>query len=238
MPQVIIATALLLEARVIARAFLLPVTRAPSPASAKGPFESPPSPPGAQPLGPPTVQVVTVGPRGRQLDILRKIPAHGLIMAGLGGALAPTLRIGDVVVHGDVPATFPGFSHRLFVGPIATTEQIVTTPHQKAALFERTGALAVDMETAAAKFVAESLQIPFLAVRAISDTAAQELDAGLLGLVDQEGRLRPGRAIGVLARQPWRLPGMLALRRASRIALLNLAATVEAIVRAGWPRTA
>ena len=207
-----------MEARVIARAFHLPTK------FNKGVAEGP------------GVRVVVVGPRGGNLDLVRGMPAQGLIMAGLGGALAPELRVGDVVVQGDVPAVVPGLSHRVLVGPIATTEEIVATPKRKAELFERTGALAVDMETQAAKFLADSLQIPFLAVRAISDTAAEGLSEYLLTLVYAEGNVRVGRALGLLARRPWRVREMLALRRAAKVALGNLAATVEAIVRAGWPR--
>lgn len=223
MPQVIIATAILSEARVIARAFCLP-------GRFRGTIEM-----GGE------VSVALIGPGGRNLDVVRdavrKEASRGLIMAGLGGALSPDLRLGDVVVHGDVPTCLPGFGHRLFVGPIASAEQIVGTIEQKAAMYRETGALAVDMETAAARFIAEGMQIPFLAVRAISDTSSQVLEADFLTLVDAAGRTRVGRAIGMLASRPWRLRGMLTVRRSAQLALRNLAVTVKGVVKAGWPRT-
>src|SRR5690349_528345 len=79
----------------------------------------------------------------------RGLPAVGpgsrVLVAGLGGALDPMLRVGDLVIDtpvGDGPWR---------VGAIHSAERAVTTPEEKGALFRETGALAVDMEHAAVR---------------------------------------------------------------------------------------
>jgi len=93
------------------------------------------------------------------------------------------------------------------------------------------------MESAPTRFLADTLQIPFLTVRAISDTAAHPLSEDLLTLVDETGRPRTTRALALLAKTPSRLPELLALQRASKLALANLTATLQALLKAGWPHS-
>jgi adenosylhomocysteine nucleosidase len=151
-------------------------------------------------------------------------------MAGLAGALAPDLAIGEIVIQGSCPP-LPG----VHFGTLATSSGIVATPADKAALFRQSGALAVDMETAPAQRLAESLHIPFLAVRAISDTAAQTLNPALLTLVDPDGRPRVARALRQLAGGSIKLSDLLRVRRATNVALARLTATLVALIASGWP---
>jgi adenosylhomocysteine nucleosidase len=151
-------------------------------------------------------------------------------MAGLAGALAPDLAVGDIVIQGFCPP-LPGVRF----GTLATASHVVATPADKATLFRRTGALAVDMETEPAQRLAESLHIPFLAVRAISDSATQTLDPALLTLVDPDGRPRVGRTLLQLARGSVKLSDLLRLRRTTNTALANLAAALVTLIDSGWP---
>jgi hypothetical protein len=91
------------------------------------------------------------------------------------------------------------------------------------------------METQPAHALAQSLHIPFLAIRAISDTAAEPLDPEFLKLVDPQGHPRISHALLHLAQHPAKLPSLLRIRRASNLALEHLAATIVAIVSSGWP---
>ncbi len=103
------------------------------------------------------------------------------------------------------------------------------------ALFQETGALAVEMENALCRKLAESLGVPFLTIRAISDAASDHLDPAFLNLVDQEGRPRINRALGLLARHPGKLPSLLRIGKATKLALSHLAAGLAAVVESGWP---
>jgi adenosylhomocysteine nucleosidase len=210
-----ILAAVLPEARAIARAFHLP--------SASCRFTE-------RFIGDERLIVGLVGAGARHLHELAAQRPGALIMAGLAGALASDLAIGDVVIQGTC-ADLPGVRF----GTLARAGEIVATPAHKAALFRQTGALAVDMETAPARQFAQTLGIPFLAVRAISDTAADTLDPALLTLLDGDGRPRVGRVLAHLARGPGRVGELLRLRRATHTALARLAATLVAVMESGWP---
>ena len=100
------------------------------------------------------------------------------IAAGFGGALAPELRIGDIVAVRNFsdPAHFAEIaSLPVHSGTLITTKEVIETAVQKAGLARHTGAIAVDMETAAIHRLCTARDIPMLAFRAISDTAAQDL---------------------------------------------------------------
>lgn len=214
--RVLILAALLPEARAIARAFHWP-RRFP------GRF-----------ITRENITLGLIGPRATHLESVRALQPQALIMAGLAGALAPHLAVGNVVIHGAC-GSISALAHQVHRGTITSSPDIVATPSQKAALFLKTGALAVDMESAAAHNLARSLSIPFLAVRAISDTAAEPLDPQFLQLVDAHGRPRIGRALGRLAIHPTSLPGLIHLRRSTQLALSHLSATLVAILASGWP---
>jgi hypothetical protein len=130
-----------------------------------------------------------------------------VISAGLAGALDPALGCGDVVVD-----------------RIHSTDRVITTPAQKAALFEQTGAAAVDMESAKIRKLASAANLPFTAIRAISDTADEAIPPTVLGLVDPMGNPRPGAVAAALLGRPWLLPHLLRLRRNSEHALKQLGA--------------
>jgi hypothetical protein len=111
----------------------------------------------------------------------------------------------------------------------------VGTPAEKTRLFKETGALAVDMETEVAQEVARQMGVNFLALRAISDAAADSLDPELLKLVDAEGKPRISRAALHVARHPGKLRGLLNIRAASERALSSLTAVLLDVMASGWP---
>jgi len=105
-----------------------------------------------------------------------------VISAGFSGALTRGLSVGDIVIPKLVTLDGEDRSHRVARLPGITTnetgyEKILTArrfiahPEEKEALFNRSGAVAVDMESF---FVAEACaarQTLFFAIRAISDGA-------------------------------------------------------------------
>jgi adenosylhomocysteine nucleosidase len=100
------------------------------------------------------------------------------IASGFGGALSPDLRIGDIVAVSNFsdPALFADIiSLPARAGTLITTREVVETAVQKADLARHTGAIAVDMETAAIHRSCSARGIPMLAIRAISDTARQDV---------------------------------------------------------------
>ncbi|MGE9293309.1 MAG: hypothetical protein ACQKBW_06830, partial [Puniceicoccales bacterium] len=67
-------------------------------------------------------------------EAIRLVKPKRVILAGFGGALDPSLQRGDIVIdRGE--------------GKIHTAADVVSTPAEKAALFEKTGCPVVDMES-------------------------------------------------------------------------------------------
>jgi nucleoside phosphorylase len=132
-----------------------------------------------------------------------------VIMAGLAGALDPSLAVGDLIID-DWPEAMPvpATAKR---GAIHTAHEIAATPAKKADLFAQTRAAAVDMENATVRQWALRHGAAFGAVRAISDRADQALDPAFLTFIDQWGRPRLGRIISALLSRPSLLPSLLRL---------------------------
>ncbi len=133
-----------------------------------------------------------------------------------------------------LPSTVAGEKHfgGLRRGRIYTSAEIVPTPEEKAALFQSTGADAVDMEQSIVKQWCDRRGLALVGLRAISDTASQALDPAVIGFVDDLGRPRPAKIAAALARQPSLIPHLIRLNADAKLALKNLAAGVRAVVDA------
>ena len=104
---------------------------------------------------------------------------------------------------------------------------VVETARDKEALHRESACVFADMESASIGTVARAHRLPFLVVRAVADTASDAVPRGLPGAVSSEGRLRPGRLIAVLAKNPGQIRAMLIL--ASRFR--NACSSLEAVAR-------
>lgn len=163
------------------------------------------------------IHLYTIGIRAKRLPALQaeQLPCC-IILAGFAGALDPSLAVGDVVLDSCSAGWAIGFRGR--TGKLATAEHLIATPAQKAELFAQSGALAVDMENQIVSAWAAAAGIPFVSVRAISDSADETLDPAVLRLVDEMGRVKPLALMGALIRRPALIPQLLRLGAASRLA--------------------
>ncbi|HVJ43489.1 MAG TPA: hypothetical protein VM639_18455 [Dongiaceae bacterium] len=153
----------------------------------------------------PSCAVVSGG--GRPEATRRKIEAlvargvGGLVSFGIAGGLDPALRTGDIVISatvidesGTAYVGNPAWLERAlalraasFAGHAYASDRIVETVAEKQRLFTTFNALSVDMESHHMARIAERERLPFLVIRAISDTAAETLPGGLAAGVDEEG---------------------------------------------------
>ncbi|HLF59015.1 MAG TPA: hypothetical protein VI732_05235 [Alphaproteobacteria bacterium] len=163
----------------------------------------------------------------------------GLVSFGIAGGLDPALKPGTVVLARSVAAEngtrFDG-SHEwrerlqaeawgrchFVAGVIAGRDRPVLRAEEKRALFESTGAAAVDMESHAVAAVAREAGIPFLAVRAIADPAWRSVPEWALAGVRPDGRTRPLAVLARVALRPWDWPALFALARDSEAAFESL----------------
>ena len=109
-------------------------------------------------------------------------------------------------------------------GAMVSSSRVAATPEAKAALRAATGAVAVDMESAAILEVAAAHGCASMVVRGVSDDARETLPEELLELMGADGRIRGG-GVFALAR-PRVLARALRLRRATRQALGSVAGSL------------
>lgn len=163
-------------------------------------------------------------------DVLNEVHPALVIAAGFAGALAPDLRISAVFHFDEIRDADTGITYgmpRPDGKRLVTVAQPACTAAEKAELRQKYQADAVDMETAAIARLCTQRDIPWRAVRAITDTADQSIPPELMTLVDARGRSRCGSAIGLLLRRPGLLGAMLRLGRISKLAAANLAQTLD-----------
>lgn len=151
-----------------------------------------------------------------------------LLSFGCAGGLAPALKAGDLAQPG--AALSDGASHKataclpaaalqrlaqrpiaIHHGAMATVDQAVATPRDKQALFRRTGAVCVDMESAAILEMAAKRGIPAFVLRAILDTTDMTLPPAALRRADEFGQLNAPALLADLARAPGQIGPLLRL---------------------------
>jgi len=131
-----------------------------------------------------------------------------VVLAGYGGALVPPLKVGQVVISTNFTSEAVLGFLRLLSGfdfaSFCTTDELVATPSQREAYARVTNSQVADMETEAVAAYVNERQIPFLAVRAISDEYQQVLPTGALaaGFDARLGRATPFRLLRYLITRP------------------------------------
>ncbi len=194
-----------------------------------------------------SIMVECIGMRGRRLREVLPRYAHqrvaGVIVAGVAGALSPDLAVGDLVIdtestEADRVAEFMNAmssQRRVRVGPIHTVKEMVSSARAKKQLHKETNAMAVDMENAYTRQLAERRKAPWLGIRAISDTAFENISPQVVHFVDGSGSVRPWDLTLSLARKPMLIPQLIRLGRNTQSATRHLSDAIGAVIRSGWP---
>ncbi len=157
----------------------------------------------------------------------------GLLSFGVAGGLSPDLKPGSVVVadavigpDGTVYETDADWGEGLLQGiagkvdikvaAITGRDKAITNAQEKKELFEKTGAVAVDMESHAVAEIAAHAGIPFLAIRAIADPSKRQVPGWVMKGIADDGSIKTGVMVGGLLQQPWALPKLMLLGLESR----------------------
>ena len=117
-------------------------------------------------------------------------------------------------------------------------EQVAAHTTDKRALFARTGAVAIDLESGAVARVATEHRLPFAVLRAVCDPAWRHLPPAALLALDNQGAIGLGRVVRSVLATPRQIPALLALGRdaaAARRALRRRVMSVAARERGAMP---
>jgi nucleoside phosphorylase len=177
---------------------------------------------------------------------------HLVIATGVAGALSGGLRPGDIVIadramraRADSPhpehvvpvdaATLEFCEHTLHAaglasstGAILSSPRVIPNTEGKRAAKQHSGAIAVDMESAAIAAEAVARGVPFAIVRTVIDSLEDEIFGA--EMADEEGRVKPLAAANYLVRNPGaflKIPWML---RNLALATRALADAIEALI--------
>lgn len=162
-----------------------------------------------------------VGLTGRLEEELRSGVA-GVVSFGLCGALDPALKVGDLVIGESVadaadlfdadPAWLVRIAELLpeaKLGRFASAERPVASVAAKAELRERTGAIAVDLESFPVARLARWYGVPFAVIRAVSDAADRALPPAAQVGLGADGRPAIGPVFASLRSNPWQIGALI-----------------------------
>lgn len=171
--------------------------------------------------------------------------AEGVISIGVGGALDPSLQVGDIVVGTEVLRprrrweTDPAWREHLLerlpkakAGPVYGSNDMVIHTLDKAKLRSQGKALMVDMESHVAAQVAARAGLPFAVLRVVSDTAGVSLPPAVLHGLKEDGGMNLMGVLSALARAPAQLPALMRTGRDVDVAFKVLALAAQAALRA------
>ncbi|WP_260739126.1 phosphorylase family protein [Tunturiibacter lichenicola] len=154
-------------------------------------------------------------------------PVTALVSVGLAGGCDPAVQVGDIVRAGVVVDTQSGerYSDSEF------RQVLVSAPHiasvqEKQRLFASYSASAVDMEAATVARIAQGHNLPFRAIKVISDDADFEMEE-LGRFATQNGQFREAAFAAYSVVRPRLWPKLGQLAGNSKIAIEALTAELE-----------
>lgn len=158
---------------------------------------------------------------------------YWIVHPGFCGALDPTLKACDVVLPSEIvtperePIPIPIrpdlLPQGIVTGRLLTLDRILRKPDEKKHWHEHTGAIAVDMESHAVAELCQSMNLRWVGLRVVSDTADEELPAEILTIAGPTGAFRLGATIGALWNRPSAVKDLLKLRESAQNAAEKIA---------------
>jgi nucleoside phosphorylase len=172
---------------------------------------------------------------------------QAVLSVGWAGATCPELQVGEICVaealrtpdgaeirpHAETLAIAKGAAQGIGgkpwrFGTALTSPHALPNEETRSDAAAKHGVQWVDMESAVAARVANRLAIPWLSVRAISDTLRDDLNLTPEAMRDES--LGPGLFLGMLLTHPGRLRATLRLRRQMRLASERLCQALGILV--------
>ena len=179
--------------------------------------------------------------------LLARQDIEALLIVGVAGALSPDLAVGDLVVassvrneQGAVESPDATLLERALEsdsvvrGGVLSVEKIVVEPAAKQDLWQSMGGgpfQVVDLESATYANLAAKRQIPYLALRAVSDTATETLPLDFNAFRTPDGRINRSKVARHLIFHPHLVGPLKGLRSRLRECAVSMADVVEGMLR-------
>ncbi len=170
------------------------------------------------------VIVVANGPgpslAGEAVDVVeRNEDMDSVVSIGFCGGLRPALGACDIFVATEVvgvaPALAPSSSRPFQKGKLLSLDRVVSTAAEKAAFAKN--ADAVEMEAAAVADRAQRYNLPFYAVRVITDTFEESFPLDFNAMRSSDGRFSRAKILTAALRRPAALfPELFKLNRRTK----------------------
>jgi adenosylhomocysteine nucleosidase len=177
-------------------------------------------------IGPSAIAVAAgIGPKAAShaaKALLEEFPPSFFVSVGLAGAISASLRIGNVIFPEKIIAAETGrafpvtASSPALSGGLLSSAAVLNVSQKKEAA-ARFQAIAVDMEAAAVAEVAAQADVPFLAIKAISDEADFEM-LPFDKFVRADGTFSTASLLAHAAFRPHWWPRLVRLAHDSRVA--------------------
>ena len=171
------------------------------------------------------VALVANGPgpqlAGEAVDVAEQSERmDAFISTGFCGGLEPSLNACDIFVATEVagigPALAPASPRPFKPGRLLSMDRVVSTAAEKSEL-GKAGASAVEMEAAAVAARAQRWNIPFYAVRVVTDTSAETFPLDFNQMRSPDGRFSRARILGAALRRPFAVfPELIKLNRTTK----------------------
>jgi adenosylhomocysteine nucleosidase len=147
---------------------------------------------------------------------------RGIVSFGVAGGLAPGLKPGSCVVGSTILsntfslATDDAWSRKLLTAlpeavhaPILGVGAPVAQPDAKRALYVKTGAIAVDMESHVVARTSAEFGVPMVAIRVITDPALRALPRSAIAAIRANGTTDVAAMCRSVMRRPRDLPALM-----------------------------
>ena len=184
----------------------------------------------------------------RAASLLISQGANCLISWGCAAALSPQLNPGDLLIPEQVLSaenlTFSldkqwlqhlgqilPVSLTINSGALTESRMIVAKSSEKQLLHERTGAVALDMESAGLVRVAEKAGVAALVIRVVADPADMDLPQAVAQSLNSNGQVEINKLLLFLLWHPWEVPALIRLGLHFQAARKTLKAVAEHLDR-------
>jgi adenosylhomocysteine nucleosidase len=180
------------------------------------------------------ILITGIGAKNAGTSVRRFLEQHltkQVFTCGFCGGLKPDLENGDVVFMTGYPALEKRLAEAdATLATFFSSPRIATTAAEKRQLRAKTRADVVEMESEAILEACREKKIPCAMVRAISDTADEDLPLDFNMLTRPDLSLHQGKLAWAIAKAPWKIFALLRLHQRTSVAAQQMANTLAKVI--------